>query len=86
MVRVPRNIMNLITNVKIPGYKDLDITLRTKWSDKARDYGNGNANRNGSATFADASLDSYLVNDLSIRYNYLNKYNLYFDITNILAF
>ncbi len=83
MVRVPRNLINLTTNLKVPDYKDLDITLRTKWSDKARDYGNGNANRNGSATFADASLDSYLVNDLSIRYNYLNKYNLYFDITNI---
>ncbi len=84
MVRVPRNLVNLITNLKVPGYKDLDIALRTKWSDKARDYGNGNANRNGSQSFADASLDSYLVNDLSIRYNYLNKYNFYFDITNIL--
>ena len=84
MVRVPRNLVNLTTKHKVPDYKDLDIILRTKWSDKARDYGNGNANRNGSATFADAELDSYLVNDLSIRYNNLNKYNIYFDITNIL--
>jgi vitamin B12 transporter len=87
MVRVPRNIMNLITNVKVPGYKDLDITLRTKWSDEARDYGNGNANRNGdgsnNSTFNDAELESYLVNDLSIRYNYLNSYNLFFDVVNI---
>ncbi|MDB9746736.1 TonB-dependent receptor [Candidatus Pelagibacter sp.] len=86
MVRVPRNIMNLITNVKVPGYKDLDITLRTKWSDEARDYGNGNPNRNGNtgnSMFNDAELESYLVNDLSIRYNYLNSYNLFFDITNI---
>ncbi len=83
MVRVPRNIMNLITNVKVPGYKDLDITLRTKWSDEARDYGNGNVNRNG-ASFNDAELESYLVNDLSIKYNYLNNYKLYFNITNIL--
>tara|TARA_B100001057_G_scaffold175337_1_gene176012 strand:+ start:60333 stop:62330 length:1998 start_codon:yes stop_codon:yes gene_type:complete len=82
MVRVPRNVMNLITNVKIPGYKDLDITLRTKWSDEARDYGNGNPNRNG-ASFNDAELESYLVNDMSIRYNLRNSYDLYFDIINI---
>ena len=84
MVRVPRNVINLITNIKFPGYENLDATLRTKWSDEARDYGTGNANRNGSASFDDAELESYLVNDLSIRYNYLNKYNLYLDITNIL--
>ena len=83
MVRVPRNVMNLITDVKVPGYKDLNVTLRTKWSDEARDYGTGNVNRNG-ASFSDAELDSYLVNDLSIRYNYLNTYNLFFDITNVL--
>jgi len=41
MVRVPRNIVNLATNIKIPGYKNLDLTLNTKWSDVARDYGNG---------------------------------------------
>jgi vitamin B12 transporter len=83
MVRVPRNLVNLITNLKVPGYKDLDVTLRTKWSDEARDYGTGNVNRNG-VSFADAELESYLVNDLSVRYNYLNTYNLFFDITNIL--
>jgi len=83
MVRVPRNLVNLITNLKVPGYKDLDVTLRTKWSDEARDYGTGNINRNG-ASFNDAELESYLVNDLSIRYNYLNAYNLFFDITNVL--
>jgi vitamin B12 transporter len=84
MVRVPRNVLNLITNFKVPGYKDLDISLRTKWSDEARDYGNGNANRNGAQSFDDAELESYLVNDLSIRYNWLDTYNIYFDITNIL--
>ena len=83
MVRVPRNIINLITNIKFPGYKNLDLTLRTKWSDKARDYGNGNANRNGSQSFSDAELESYLVNDLSIKYNLFNSYDLYFDIVNI---
>ena len=86
MVRVPRNIMNLITNVKVPGYKDLDMTVRTKWSDEARDYGTGNANRNGNtgnSQYNDAELESYLVNDLSIRYKYLNTYNLFLDITNV---
>ena len=78
MVRVPRNIINLVTNVKIPGYKNLDLTLNTKWSDMARDYGNGNR------TWQDESLDDYLVNDLSIKYNLWDMYNLSFDINNIL--
>jgi len=78
MVRVPRNIVNLATNMKIPGYKDLDLSLNTKWSDSSRDYGNGNR------TYEDESLDDYLVNDLSIKYNLWNTYNLFFDINNIL--
>ena len=78
MVRVPKNIINLATNVKIPGYKNLDLTLNTKWSDSARDYGNGNR------TWKDETLDDYLVNDLSIKYNLWNTYNLFFDINNIL--
>ena len=78
MVRVPRNIFNLITNIKIPEYKDLNITLKTKWSDTARDYGNGNR------TYQDERLDDYLVNDLSIKYNLMNTYNLFFDIINIM--
>ena len=84
MVRVPRNLVNLITNVKIPAYNDLDISLKTKWSDKARDYGNGNATSDKSPGFENETLDSYLVNDLSFRYNYLNNYNFYLDITNVL--
>jgi vitamin B12 transporter len=83
MVRVPRNLVNLITNIKVPAYKDLDITLRTKWSDQARDYGNGNATSAKSPSFENDTLDSYLVNDLSFRYNLLNSYNLYFDVTNV---
>ncbi len=78
MVRVPRNIFNLVTNIKIPEYDNLDLTLKTKWSDVARDYGNGNR------TFADEGLDDYLVNDLSIKYNLMNTYNLFLDINNIM--
>jgi len=78
LVRVPRHIMNLATNMKIPGYKNLDLTINTKWSDSARDYGNGNR------TWRDEVIDDYLVNDLSINYNLWNTYNLFFDINNIL--
>ena len=78
MVRVPRNIVNLATNMKIPGYKNLDLTLNTKWSDEARDYGNGNR------TWRDETIDDYLVYDLSIKYNLWDTYNLFFDIDNIL--
>ncbi|MDC6465627.1 TonB-dependent receptor [Pelagibacteraceae bacterium] len=78
MVRVPRHLINLKTNMKIPGYKNLDLSLNTKWSDDARDYGNGNR------TWRDERLDDYLVNDLSIKYNLFNTYNLFFDINNIL--
>mgnify|MGYP003951446747 CR=1 FL=1 len=78
MVRVPRNIVNLVTNMKIPGYKNLNLTLNTKWSDQARDYGNGNR------TWTDETIDDYLVNDFSISYNLWNTYGLFFDINNIL--
>ena len=78
MVRVPRNIINLVTNMKIPGYKNLDLSLSTKWSDNSRDYGNGNR------TWRDETTDDYLVNDLSIKYNLWNTYNLFFNINNIL--
>ena len=64
--------------MKIPKYDNLDLTLKTKWSDVARDYGNGNR------TFMDEGLDDYLVNDLSIKYNLMNTYNLFFDINNIM--
>jgi outer membrane receptor protein involved in Fe transport len=77
MVRVPRNIVNLVTNLKIPGYKNLDLTLNTKWSDVARDYGNGNR------TWQDEKIDDYLVNDLSIKYNLWNTYDMFFGINNI---
>jgi len=78
LVRVPRNMINLITNMKIPGYKNLDLSLSTKWSDDSRDYGNGNR------TWTDEKLDDYLVNDLSIKYNLWNSLNLFLDINNIL--
>lgn len=77
LVRVPRNLINLNTNFKIPGSENLNILLSTKWSDMARDYGNGNR------TFADERIDDYLVNDLNINYNFSEAYKLYFNITNL---
>ena len=78
MVRVPRHLINLKTNFKIPGYKDLNFSLNTKFSDDARDYGNGNR------TWRDERLDDYIVNDLSIKYNLWNSFDLFLDINNIL--
>ncbi len=78
MVRVPRNIINIKTNFKLPNYEDIDFTLSTKWSDMARDYGNGNR------TYNDERIDDYLVNDLQIKYKLWNSYDVFLNVTNIL--
>ena len=77
MVRVPRNIINLRTNFQSPSDENLSFVLNSKWSDMARDYGNGNR------TFQDERIDDYFVNDLSINYKLWDSYNLFFNITNI---
>ena len=77
MVRVPRNIINLQTNFQSPNDKNLSFILNSKWSDMARDYGNGNR------TYSDERLDDYFVNDFSINYKIWESYNLFFNITNI---
>ena len=77
MVRVPRNIINLQTSYQSAKDKNLSFILNSKWSDMARDYGNGNR------TFQDERIDDYFVNDLSINYNLWDSYNLFFNITNI---
>ena len=56
---------------------NINMTQNTKWSEYARDYGNGNR------TYNDERLESYLVNDLNINYKIFDGYNLYFNITNI---
>ena len=78
MARVPRHILNLNTNFKIPNYEKINFTLNTKWSDEARDYGNNN-----SGSYDDIRLDDYVVCDLFVKYNLLNEYNLFFNITNL---
>ena len=42
MVRVPRHLVNLNTNFSDTRFKKYNFSLSTKWSDVARDYGNGN--------------------------------------------
>lgn len=77
MVRVPRNVINVQTSFQSPKDKNLNFVLNSKWSDMARDYGNGNR------TYQDERIDDYFVNDLSINYNLWDSYNLFFNITNI---
>ncbi len=78
MVRVPRHIVNLQTSFQSQNDKNLSLILNSKWSDMARDYGNGNR------TFLDERIDDYFVNDLIINYKIWDSYNLFFNITNIL--
>ena len=77
MVRVPRHLINIKTNFLLPNIDDLNISINTKWSDMARDYGNGNR------TYNDEKTDDYIVNDLIINYNLWSTYNLHLKITNL---
>jgi len=81
IVRVPRHFLNLATKYTFPN-KNLNLTLRTKVSSKARDYGNANEPANGS--FDDIKLNSYMVNDLSLNYKLFGNYDVFFDVTNVL--
>ncbi len=77
LVRIPRHLINLNTQLNFPNYENLNIILNSKWSEDARDYGNGNR------TFNDERVESYFVNDLNLNYKLGDGYNLYFNITNI---
>ena len=78
LVRIPKNLINLKTNFKPKKIKNLEFILNTKWSDTARDYGNGNR------TYNDETIDDYFINDLLINYKILDNYDLHFKITNLL--
>jgi outer membrane receptor protein involved in Fe transport len=80
MVRVPRHFFNLATNYVFPD-KNLSLTLHTKASSEARDY--GNVNRPESRTYEDVRLHSYLINDLSLNYSLFDTYKVFFDVINI---
>ena len=77
MVRVPRHLINIKTNFLLPDINDLNFSLNTKWSDTARDYGNGNR------TYNDERTDDYLVNDLIANYELWDTYNFNFKISNL---
>ena len=77
MVRVPRHFINIKTNFSLPNINKLDFSLNTKWSDMARDYGNGNR------TYNDEKIDDYLVSDFTASYELWNTYNFYFKISNL---
>ena len=77
MVRVPRHLINIKTNFSFPSFENVDFSLSTKWSDMARDYGNGNR------TFDDEKTDDYIVNDLMVNYQIFKSYNMNFKITNL---
>ncbi len=78
LVRIPRNLINFKTNFKPKKIKNLELSLNTKWSDTARDYGNGNR------TYDDETIDDYFINDLLINYKIWDYYDLQFKITNLL--
>ena len=81
MVRVPQHFLNFITNYKIPETK-LDLTLRTKVSSRASDY--GNANNPEHDAFKNVHLGGYAVHDLSLNYDLFGQYDVYADLNNIL--
>ena len=60
--------------------KDLDISLKTKWSDSVRDYNNINVGQ----SHGDKRLPPYMVNDLSANYNIGLGYKAFIEIGNIL--
>lgn len=79
MVRVPRHLLNLNTHFQFVKLPKLNFTVNTKWSDEARDYGNGNE----AIAFNDNRLDDYLVSDLFIKYDLMSENKLFFNITNL---
>jgi vitamin B12 transporter len=81
MVRVPQHFLNLITSYKIPE-TNLGLTLRTKVSSRASDY--GNENRPYHDVFKNIHLGGYAVHDLSLNYDLFGQYDVYADLNNIL--
>ncbi len=81
MVRVPRHMMGLNTYYKIPN-KDISFNLQTIGATNARDYGNYNSPRHGT-DYADVKLPAYFVNHLTINYDTIPGYDVFFKITNL---
>jgi vitamin B12 transporter len=77
LVRMPRHLINIGANYNIN--EKTILGWKTKWSDTARDYGNGNAS---GGNYRDVRLDSYSVSDLSVDFMYGN-FNGFVNLTNI---
>ena len=77
LVRVPIHAMNLATKINIPNHENLDLTIRTKYSDRVRDYADTHSNWN------DVELDDWITHDLSVKYKLYDTYNLFFDLNNV---
>ncbi len=81
MVRVPRHMLGLNTYYKIPN-KKISVNLQTIGASNARDYGNFNSPKHGT-NYADVNLDAYIVNHLTLNFDYLPGYDTFFKITNL---
>tara|TARA_X000000950_G_C13678708_1_gene563047 strand:- start:401 stop:856 length:456 start_codon:yes stop_codon:yes gene_type:complete len=81
MVRVPRHMLGLNTFYKIPN-KNVSLNLQTIGATDARDYGNYNSPKHGS-NYADVKLPAYFVNHLTVNYDLIPGYDVFFKITNL---
>ena len=81
MVRVPRHMLGLNTYYKIPN-KKISMNLQTIGASDARDYGNFNSPQHGTS-YADVKLPAYFVNHLTINYDYIPGYDIFFKIANL---
>ena len=79
MVRVPRHLINIGANYNIGN--NMNLNWKTKWSDSARDYGNGNSAETG-GNYRDMRLPSYAVSDLELDFLY-GDYKSFINLTNL---
>ena len=59
----------------------MNLNWKTKWSDSARDYGNGNSAETG-GNYRDMRLPSYAVSDLELDFLY-GDYKSFINLTNL---
>jgi vitamin B12 transporter len=80
MVRVPRHMLGLNTYYKIPN-KPVSMNLQTIGATNVRDYGNFNSPIHA-GNYADVKLPAYFVNHLTVNYDFIPNYDVFFKITN----
>lgn len=82
MARVPRHMLGLNTYYKIPN-KKMSIDLQTIGATNVRDYGNYNSPRAGGSDYRDVKLPAYFVNHLTLNFDHIPSYDVFFKITNL---